>query len=111
MFYKLAQPEGTRLINTGNYFGERAGMNLAKINAPWVVGDGRILLTQKGATRYGVQTPYKIEGPYPKYDTNGQIIDAKLWYGRENSVLATPQVTDASGNIINPVSRTIKIVQ
>ncbi len=110
MFYKLAQPEGTRLITTGNYFGERAGLNLAKINAPWVVGDGRILLTQKGSTKYGVETPYAIEGPYPKYDTNGNIIDAKVWYGRENSVLATPQVTDTSGNIINPVSRTIKIV-
>jgi Zn-finger nucleic acid-binding protein len=111
IFYKLASPDGTRLIPTSNYFGERSGMNLAKINSPWVVGDGRILLTQKGSTRYGVETPYVIEGPYPKYDpTTGQIIDAKLWYGRENSVLCTPQVTDVSGNIINPVSRTIKFV-
>jgi len=108
MFYKLAQPDGTRLITTGNYFGERAGCNFAKLNAPWSVGDGRMLLTQKGATKYGVETPYQIEGPYPKYDTNGQIIDAKVWYGRENSVLCTPQVTDATGKVINPVSRTIK---
>ncbi|MHB1651662.1 MAG: DUF6582 domain-containing protein [Desulfitobacteriaceae bacterium] len=109
MFYKLAQPDGTRLITTGNYFGERAGCNFAKINAPWVAGDGRFLLTQKGATRYGVETPYAIEGPYPKYDSNQQIIDAKVWYGRENSVLCTPQVTDSTGKVLNPVSRTIKI--
>lgn len=109
IFYKLAQPDGTRLITTGNYFGERSGCNFAKINAPWIVGDGRFLLTQKGSTRYGVETPYAIEGPYPKYDSNHQIIDAKVWYGRENSVLCTPQVTDASGKVINPVSRTIKI--
>ena len=110
IFYKLASPDGTRLIPTSNYFGERSGMNLAKINSPWVAGDGRILLTQKGSTRYGIETPYAIEGPYPKYDASGNIIDAKVWYGRENSVLCTPQVTDASGNIINPVSRTIKFV-
>jgi hypothetical protein len=109
MFYKLAQPDGTKLITTGNYFGERAGMNLAKINAPWVAGDGRVLLTQKGSTRYGIETPYQIEGPFPKYDSNMNIIDAKVWYGRENSVLCTPQVTDVNGNVINPVSRTIKI--
>jgi hypothetical protein len=110
MFYKLAQPEGTRLITTGNFFGQRSGMDLAKINAPWAAGDGRILLTQKGSTRYGVQTPFRVQGPYPKYDSNQQILSAKLWYGEENSVLATPQVTDANGNILNPVSRTIKIV-
>lgn len=111
LFYKLASPEGTKLIPTSNTFGERSGVNLSKINAPWIVGDGRILLTTKGSTRYGVETPYQIEGPYPKYDTtNGNIIDAKVWYGRENSVLCTPQTTDASGNVINPVSRTIKLV-
>lgn len=110
IFYKFASPDGTKLIPTSNYFGERSGMNLCKINAPWIVGDGRILLTQKGSTRYGVETPYQIEGPYPKYDNNGKIIDAKLWYGRENSVLCTPQVADINGNIINPVSRTIKFV-
>jgi len=110
LFYKLAQPEGTKLITTSNYFGERSNVNLAKINAPWVAGDGRMLLTQKGSTRYGVQTPYAIEGPYPKYDTNGLIIDAKLWYGKENSVLCTPQTTDVNGNVINPVSRTLKFV-
>lgn len=108
IFYKLSSPEGTRLIPTGNYFGERSGINFAKINAPWVVGDGRILLTQKGSTKYGVQTPYQIEGPFPKYDSNGNIIAAKVWFGEENSVLCTPQVSDASGNTIQPVSRTIK---
>ena len=108
IFYKLASPEGTRLIPTSNYFGERSGVTMAKINAPWVAGDSRILLTQKGSTRYGIETPYAMEGPFPKYDpSTGNIIDAKVWYGRENAVLATPQVKDTSGNIINPVSRTI----
>lgn len=110
IFYKLASPDGTKLIPTSNSFGERNGLNLSKINAPWIIGDGRVLLTQKGATRYGVETPYVIEGPYPKYDSSGNIIDAKVWYGRENSVLCTPQVTDINGNVINPVSRTIKLV-
>jgi hypothetical protein len=109
IFYKWASPTGTSLIDTGNTFGMRSGMNLSKINAPWVAGDGRVLLTQKGSTRYGIETPYSLEGPYPVYDNNQQIIDAKLWYGKENSVLCTPQVRDTSFNIINPVSRTIII--
>jgi ribosomal protein L21E len=109
IFYKWASPDGTKLIDTGNTFGQRSNMNLSKINAPWVAGDGRVLLTQKGSTRYGIETPYNLEGHYPMYDANQNIIDAKLWYGRENSVMCTPQVRDNSFNIINPVSRTIVI--
>ena len=109
IFYKWASPDGTKLIDTGNTFGQRSNMNLSKINAPWAAGDGRVLLTQKGSTRYGIETPYQMEGPHPMYDGNGNIIDAKLWYGRENSVLCTPQVRDTNFKIINPVSRTIII--
>lgn len=110
IFYKWASPDGTKLIDTGNTYGQRSGMNLSKINAPWTPGDGRMLLTQKGSTRYGIETPYQMEGPYPVYDANQQIVDAKLWYGREHSVLCTPQPRDTSFNILNPVSRTL-IVQ
>ncbi len=109
IFYKWASPDGTKLIDTGNTFGQRSGMNLSRINAPWVAADGRILLSQKGSTRYGIETPYEMEGPFPAYDANQQIVDAKIWYGSENSVLCTPQVKDTGGNIINPVSRTIII--
>jgi len=109
MFYKLAQPEGTRLIAQGTYFGDRSEMNLAKVNSPRV-SNSRILLTQKGATRYGIQTPYQIKGPYPKYDGSGKIIPADLFYGSENSVMCTPQVVNKdTGIVINPVSRTIKL--
>jgi len=66
-------------------------------------------MSQKGSTRYGIQTPYEMQGPFVKYDANQDVVDARLWYGRENSVLATPQVTNLAGNIINPVSRTIRI--
>jgi hypothetical protein len=112
MWYKLNNPDlgGLSGGGTSSMFGNRSGVNFARINAPWVAGDNRILLTQKGATRYGVETPYQIEGPYPKYDTNGNIVDAKLFYGRENSVLATPQTIDKNGLIINPKSRSIKLV-
>lgn len=95
---------------TDNMFGRRSGVNFGRINAPWGPGDGRILMSQKGSTRYGIQTPYAIEGPYPKYDSNQNLIDAKAWMGKENSVLCTPQVTDINGNILNPVSRTIRIL-
>jgi hypothetical protein len=112
MWYKFNSPDlgGLSGGGTSNMFGNRSGVNFARINAPWVAGDNRILLTQKGATRYAIETPYQIEGPYPKYDSNGNIVDAKLFYGRENSVMATPQTIDSNGKIINPKSRSIKLV-
>ncbi|NRD80291.1 hypothetical protein HPT25_23495 [Bacillus sp. BRMEA1] len=112
MWYKLNSPDLGSLSGggTSNMFGSRSGVNFARINAPWVAGDNRILLTQKGATRYAIETPYQIEGPYPKYDASGNIVDAKVFYGRENSVMATPQTIDSNGNIINPKSRSIKLV-
>jgi hypothetical protein len=112
IWYKLNQPDLGSLTGggTSNLFGTRSGVNFNRINAPWVAGDNRILLTQKGATRYAIETPYQIEGPYPKYDNNGNIVDAKVFYGRENSVMATPQTVDSTGAILNPKSRSIKLV-
>lgn len=111
MFYKLAQPPATSLTPTRNYFGVRDEVNLFKLNAPWVLGDNRILLTQKNATRYGIQTPYKIEGPVTKQDpTTGNLLPVKAWYGEEFSAIVTPQVLDVNGNVLNPVSRTIRII-
>lgn len=107
IFYKFAQPDGTQLLNTGNTFGQRAGMNLSRINAPWVAGDGRILLTSRGSTRYGIETPYDMEGPFPVYDSSQNIIDAKVWYGSENSVMATPVVQDSNGVVYNPPNRSV----
>lgn len=111
MWYKLNDPVVGRLsgLADSTNFGERSNVAFAQINAPWVGGDSRILMTQKGATKYAVETPYQIEGPFPKYDSNGNIIDAKVFYGRENSVMCTPLPVDNNGNIINPVSRTLKI--
>lgn len=112
MWYKLNSPDLGALsgLADSTFFGSRSGVNFARINAPTVFGDGRIILTQKGATRYAIETPYAIQGPYPKYDQNNQIIDAQLFYGRENSVLATPQTIDTNGNILNPKSRSIKLI-
>jgi len=111
MFYKLAQPPGVTLNPTNNNFGSRDEISLNKINAPWIFGDNRILLTQKNATRYGIQTPYKIEGPITKQDpTTGLLLPVKAWYGEEFSAIVTPQVIDVNGNVLNPVSRTIRIV-
>ncbi|WP_088187549.1 DUF6582 domain-containing protein [Desulfosporosinus sp. FKA] len=111
MFYKLAQPPATSLTPTKNFFGVRDETSLFKLNAPWILGDSRILLTQKNATRYGIQTPYKIEGPITKQDpTTGNLLPVKAWYGEEFSAIVTPQVLDSNGNVLNPVSRTIRIV-
>lgn len=112
MFYKLASPPATELRPTRNNFGSRDELDLYKLNAPWVLGDGRILVNQKNSTRYGIQTPYKIEGPITKQNpSTGNLTAVKAWYGEEFSCICTPQVIDSNGNVLNPVSRTIRITE
>lgn len=108
VFYKLASPDGSSLSATSrNMIAERNGIMFGRHNAPWSAGDGRLLLTQRGSTKLGVDTPFEIEGPFPTYDSNNRIRDTKIIKGSENSIIATPQVTDQSGNVLNPVSRSI----
>ena len=108
LFYKLASPEGSKLLGTSNnMIAERNGINFGRHNAPWSAGDGRLLLTQRGSTKLGVDTPFEIEGPFPTYDSSNRIRDTKVIKGSENSIIATPQVTDQAGNVLNPVSRSI----
>jgi hypothetical protein len=109
-FFKLNSPDGTNLFPTDNYFFERTGIKGARVNLPWQFGDKRIVLTRKGSTKYAIDTPFEVRGPYPKYDASGNVIAVDLYYGEENSVIGTPQVQDQSGVVLNPVSRTIKIV-
>ncbi len=115
-YYKLVSPVGTKLtdprITSSSKWSERNGVELCKINAPWYGGDKRILLTRQGSTKYGVDTPWEIQGPYPKYSVPAgggttSVVDAKIAYGRELSVIATPQVTAQDGSIVNPVARTV----
>ncbi len=108
LFYKLASPETARLAPTSrNMIAERNGIDYFRHNAPWSAGNGRLLLTQRGSTKLGVDTPFEIEGPFPTYASNGQIKDTKVIKGSENSVVCTPQVQDQAGNVLNPVSRSI----
>jgi hypothetical protein len=108
LFYKLASPEGARLSPTSqNMIAERNCIMFGRHNAPWSAGDGRLLLTQRGSTKLGVDTPFEIEGPFPTYDSSNRIRDTKVIKGSENSIICTPQVTDQAGTVLNPVSRSI----
>lgn len=111
-FYKWVSPEGSLLkdprIVSNSKYAERNGIELAKINTPWSAADARIWVGRNGSTKYGVDVPFEMQGPHPKYDTTtGQVIDTKVAYGRENSVICTPQVQNQAGVVLNPVSRTI----
>jgi hypothetical protein len=105
-FYKWQSPVGTDLFPSKNFIAERNGKMVAEHNTPWSAGDSRLLLTRRGSTKYGVDTPFEIEGPIQKQN-NGALVDTKLIYGAENSVICTPQVTDQAGNVMNPVARSI----
>lgn len=113
LFYQWASPPGSQLVETAikssARFAERSGIEYAKIQTPWSAGDRRILLNKRGTTKYGVDSPFEIQGPFPSYDSTGAIIDEKIGYGRENSVVCTPQVEDQNGKVLNPVARTLLI--
>jgi Inorganic Pyrophosphatase len=104
IFYQWASPAGTELMPTDDYFASRSGMRFAEYNAPIWAADQRLLLSREGSTKYGVDVPWEYRGPLAKYDTQGRPIDAEIYYARENSVIATPQVIDVNGNVIQPVS-------
>lgn len=111
IFYTFNSPTGTDLFPTSNIFFERTGLRGARINAPWVIGDTRIVLTRKGTTKYAIDTPFEMRGPYPSYDSNGKIKSKEIFYAEENSVICTPQLrSDPVNNpqtVINPFSRSI----
>ena len=107
IFYQQANPRGTGIYPTENYYFERNGLRGARVNAPLRVGDTRLLFSRLGATKYGLDTPFEVKGPYPTYDSNGKIISKDLFYGEELSVIATPQAKNSGGTILNPVSRTL----
>lgn len=118
-FWKLVSPEGSRLkdpkLTSNMQFAVRDNIELAKINAPWSAQDARMLFGRLGGSKYGIDTPAELQGPYPDYMTTGgagspvMMLDNKKAYLRENSVICSPQVTDQSGKVINPLYRTLII--
>lgn len=109
-FYKLNSPKETVLYPSEDFFATRNGVDMARINTPWWPGQGFILITRRESTRYAIDTPFEIRGPYVKYDTNGNVIAGEGYYGAENSAIFTPQVKNATGTIINPVARFILMI-
>lgn len=108
IFYKFNSPDGTGLFPTEDFFFQRTGIMGARINAPWWGGDRRIWLGRGGTTKYAINTPFEISGPYPKYDTQGRIVPGQLFYGEELSAQFTPMSVQQDGiTILNPVSSTI----
>ena len=64
-----------------------------------------MLLTRRGSTKYAVDTPFEVRGPFTKYGSNGNLLAGEAYYAQENSVIFTPQTKDIDGNVLNPVSR------
>lgn len=106
-FAPLMAPRGTELYPTPEFFAARNGVMFARHNTPWPGRDKRILYTRRGSTKYAIDTPFMLDGPHPTYDSSGLVKAKKVYYGEELSVIATPQVTNAAGTVLNPNSRTI----
>lgn len=125
MAANLFSPRGSDIGVTApnpNRFGTRSNIHYHKVNTPWRVGSGRILLFTPRATKYGVQYPFTVEGPIPNYAVmsdgmGGQKvvpIGNQFWIAQQNSVICTPVAfdKDGGGNIIqyNHPYRTIKLL-
>ena len=110
IFYKLNSPDGTNLFPTEDYYATRNGVNMARINSPWLSGDSRILLTRKGSTQWGVQQALEVAGQIYVGDSSGRVVDRQNWIARQSEIIATPQVTNQAGTVLNPVSRSIRVV-
>jgi hypothetical protein len=117
---QLFKPAGTDLAVTAanpNSFGSRSGVGFMKVNTPWRCGAQRILLGQERATKYGIQLPWKVEGPVHRYVIVGGVpvpTGTNFWYGMQNSVICTPvcfnKKQDGSILQINHPYRTIKLI-
>lgn len=109
LFYQRALPDGTSLLGGEMYFGRRNGVELAEHNAPWVAGDGRLLLGKRNAVRVGMGSPYDLEGPYPHMAGDGRgYTSAKEYLASQQIAINTPLVIDENGVQYHPPFRTIK---
>lgn len=109
MFYQEASPKDTTLYPSDEHFGSRNQVDYARINAPTPLLNQDILLTRRGSTRYAIDTPFELEGPYQKYHSSGKVIDAKVFYGSEIFTQGTPVPTQTDGTTLNPPARKIRI--
>ncbi|MGI4789535.1 MAG: hypothetical protein ACRYFS_11870 [Janthinobacterium lividum] len=103
IFYRFNSPNGTNLgVTSANLYAERDGVNYMQMNAPSILGDDTLLFLQKGVTKFGVDYPAHMEGPFPAYDTaTGRMKDEKNYYMSEGSVRCTPLARDINGKAFN----------
>ena len=115
----LFKPEGTTVSVTAanpNRFGNRGGVNFMKVNTPLRSGHTRILLGQERSVKYGIQYPWKVEGPVHRYAMVAGVptpTGTNFYYGQHNAVICTPVCFDKPNGVIKQLNhpfRTIKLV-
>lgn len=77
------QPEG--------FVGEVKNTPAFMHNEPWFGGKTRLLMGQRNATVYGVETAITTKGPYPTRDTNGKLNGGDEYLLFNNDARYTPQ--------------------
>ena len=110
IWYTLNNPKGSELYPDDTYFADRNGVKMARINAPWYIADQSIILTRNKSTKYTIDTPFDINGPFAKYDSSQNLMAGQAFIAAEGSAICTPQVKDSSNAIINPVAKEILLL-
>ena len=98
LFSSAFQKNGNELQPNG-YVGKIKAINAYEHNEPWSVGDSRMLIGQRLATKYGVGTSMGMQGPFPTRDANSELTGGEEIYYFLDDAINTP---------VKQVYRTIK---
>lgn len=97
LFYNYLSPNGTELgITSDRTYARRDGIVYAQTNAPSILDDDTLLLMVRGFAKYGVDTPFQIDGPHPSYDGSGLLKNESIYKGQELFVIASPHARDVA---------------
>lgn len=81
---------GSALTAEG-YLATVKGLNAYEHNEPWRVGDSRILMGVRNASKYGIGTSMQLDGPHPTRDGDGNLTGGQeLYYFLDDATL-TPK--------------------
>lgn len=89
LFKTWSKMNGSDLNPTG-WVAQIKGINMVEHNEPWSAGDSRLLLGQRGATKYAIETGMTMKGPFETRDENGELNGGEEIYLFCNDAIKTP---------------------
>ncbi|ASS75777.1 hypothetical protein CIG75_12795 [Tumebacillus algifaecis] len=89
LFKTWSKMNGSDLNPTG-WVAQIKGINMVEHNEPWSAGDSRLLLGQRGATKYAIETGMTMKGPFETRTDEGELNGGEEIYLFCNDAIKTP---------------------